>query len=151
MQLIPMLSAPATRLLFTSRIAPLDPESESAMRVKVSLPEDLESNYFMAVFRVKTSKRQFVGPQLVVFIKIKEEPRDPALKSSFDDSVDDSEIAGEQKYSEEQYEGMGSILLDEGYGSFERCVMAVRTVDGDMELARKILSKIVFTEAQFRP
>jgi len=43
--------------------------------------------------------------------------------------------------------GMGSILLDEGYGSFERCTMAIRTVDGDMEMARSILSKIVFSEA----
>jgi hypothetical protein len=79
------------------------------------------------------------------------EPRDHSLKSSFEDSSDDLDVENlNLKFSDEQYLGMGSILFDEGFGTFERCMMAVRTVDGDMDLARSILSKIVFSEAQFK-
>jgi len=42
---------------------------------------------------------------------------------------------------------MASILLDEGYGSFERCSMAIRCLRGDMEKAREILSKLIICEA----
>jgi hypothetical protein len=40
---------------------------------------------------------------------------------------------------------MGSILYDEGLGSFERCCAVVRVVQGDMEEARSILSKLIIT------
>jgi len=42
---------------------------------------------------------------------------------------------------------MGSILVDEGYGSFDLCCMVVRTVKGKMAAARDILSKLMITEA----
>jgi len=35
---------------------------------------------------------------------------------------------------------MASILMDEGYGSFDRCFSLVRTVRGNMDKARDILS-----------
>jgi len=41
---------------------------------------------------------------------------------------------------------MASILLDEGYGSFERCSMVIRCVSGDMEKARTLLSKLIISE-----
>lgn len=43
---------------------------------------------------------------------------------------------------------MASILLDEGYGSFERCSMVVRGLRGDMDKARSLLSKIIISEDQ---
>lgn len=46
--------------------------------------------------------------------------------------------------------GMASMLLDEGFGSFERCMETVRMLDGDITKARDILSSIMITEAQFR-
>jgi len=42
---------------------------------------------------------------------------------------------------------MGSILVDEGYGSFERCCMIIRTVKGVMVAAKDVLSKLMITEA----
>jgi hypothetical protein len=41
---------------------------------------------------------------------------------------------------------MASILLDEGYGLFERCNKVVRIMSGEMEKARSVLSKLIITE-----
>jgi len=43
---------------------------------------------------------------------------------------------------------MASILSDEGMGSFDRCMMTLRTLRGDIDHARKILSEIIFAIAQ---
>ena len=43
---------------------------------------------------------------------------------------------------------MASILCDEGYGSFDRCMLVLRAFRGDIKMARKILSQITFSEAQ---
>jgi len=50
-------------------------------------------------------------------------------------------------YSEEQLVGMASILADEGYGSFERALMAIRALRGDIKRTRNILSTLMITEA----
>ena len=44
---------------------------------------------------------------------------------------------------------MGSVIADEGYGSFDRCMLALRALRGDIEKTRKILSKITFTEVAY--
>lgn len=41
---------------------------------------------------------------------------------------------------------MASILEDEGYGQFEKCFNVVKSVRGDISLARKYLSKLIFRE-----
>ena len=51
-------------------------------------------------------------------------------------------------YSDQQLFNMASILCDEGYGSFDRCMLVLRAFRGDIERARKILSQITFSEAQ---
>lgn len=45
---------------------------------------------------------------------------------------------------------MASILLDEGFGSFDRCSMLIRCLRGDMEKAREVLSKLIISEAQLK-
>jgi hypothetical protein len=42
---------------------------------------------------------------------------------------------------------MASILLDEGFGSFDRCSMLIRCLRGDMVKAREVLSKLIISEA----
>ena len=42
---------------------------------------------------------------------------------------------------------MGSNLMDEGFGSFEKCCLVVRTVKGDISEARSVLSKLMISEA----
>ena len=56
--------------------------------------------------------------------------------------------SGIDVYSEQQLLHMGSILADEGFGSFDRCMMVLRSLRGDIEKARKLLSSITFTEIQ---
>jgi hypothetical protein len=41
---------------------------------------------------------------------------------------------------------MASILTDEGYGSFDRCLSMMRACKGDIEEAKKVLSKLIFKE-----
>jgi hypothetical protein len=45
---------------------------------------------------------------------------------------------------------MASILLDEGFGSLERCLSAIRILRGDIARAKEILSNLMITEAQLR-
>lgn len=50
-------------------------------------------------------------------------------------------------FSDEQFSSMASILLDEGFGSFDRCSMLIRCLRGDMVKAREVLSKLIISEA----
>lgn len=43
---------------------------------------------------------------------------------------------------------MGSILCDEGYGSFDRCMLTLRVHRGDIDRARATLTQITFAEAE---
>ena len=55
--------------------------------------------------------------------------------------------AGNDVYNEEQLFSMASILMDEGMGSFDRCMMTLRALRGDIKKARSILSEIMFAAA----
>lgn len=44
---------------------------------------------------------------------------------------------------------MASIMVDEGFGSFERCYSLIRTLRGNLERAKEILSQLIFYECQF--
>jgi hypothetical protein len=57
---------------------------------------------------------------------------------------------GHDVYSDQQLYHMASILLDEGFGSLERCLNAVRILRGDIGRAKEILSNLMITEAQLR-
>ena len=56
--------------------------------------------------------------------------------------------SGRDVYTDEQLLNMGSIVADQGYGSFDRCMLVLRTLRGDIEKARVVLSQITFAEAQ---
>ena len=56
--------------------------------------------------------------------------------------------SGRDVYTDEQLLNMGSIVADQGYGSFDRCMLVLRTLGGDIEKARVVLSQITFAEAQ---
>jgi hypothetical protein len=43
---------------------------------------------------------------------------------------------------------MASILSDEGYGGYDRCLLTLKALRGDIEKARKTLTQITFAEAQ---
>ena len=58
---------------------------------------------------------------------------------------------GKDVFNEPQLLNMGSVLLDEGYGDFERCMSVVRVLRGDIVRAREILSQLTYSEAKLQP
>ena len=57
--------------------------------------------------------------------------------------------SGKDVYNEQQLMNMASILFDEGLGSFDRCMLTLRALRGDIDQARQILREIMFTAAKF--
>jgi len=99
------------------------------------------------MFKLRTNKKLFIGPTLVLYVKI----HSGVEVSSFDDeqfkSAVDAPLNNGKEFKEEQLLNMGSILLDEGYGDFERCMYVIRVLRGDIVRAREILSQLTFSEA----
>lgn len=44
---------------------------------------------------------------------------------------------------------MSSILLDEGYGTFDRCLYACKATRGGIIRTKEILSSLMITEGHF--
>ena len=51
---------------------------------------------------------------------------------------------------DEKLLGLASILVDEAYGSFDRCYSLIRVVRGDLDLARDLGSKLIIYETTFQ-
>lgn len=147
MQLIPIMSSPTVKAIFDSDICQLQGMKSGNLNLKLQIPAVFDQNNLIMMFKLRTNKKVFVGPTLVLHVKIV-----PAVEvSSFDDgqfqeelpkSGNESELLkkGLDVYSEPQLLNMGSILLDEGYGDFERCMSVIRVLRGDIVRAREILS-----------
>ena len=43
---------------------------------------------------------------------------------------------------------MGRILVDEGYGDFDRCISVLKVLRKDIDGAREILGQLTFSEAR---
>jgi len=41
---------------------------------------------------------------------------------------------------------MASSLMDEGYGTFDRCIQVVKACKGDIYGSKQVLSKLIFKE-----
>ena len=133
-------------------------ESTGELKLRVKIPEDYTANHLILLLKIKQGKK-FIGPTLMLFAKIIKRRSSQEEFSSFDVEDDfasqnsvERELkqinAGVDVYSEQQLLNMASILSDEGMGSFDRCMMTLRTLRGDIEQARKILSEIIFAVAQ---
>jgi len=72
--LIPLMSAPTVRMFFESKISPLEANSQSDMAVTIQIPEGCLEKHLIVLFRLKTNKRQFVGPTLLVFVRLVDDP-----------------------------------------------------------------------------
>ena len=104
---------------------------------------------------------RYIGPTLCLFVKVIKRQDAAEEISSFapESNVRDVQLNGTVEkqmelirqgvdvYSDGQLFNMASILCDEGYGSFDRCMLVLRTLRGDIVRARKILSQLTFTEA----
>ena len=135
MELKPVMCKPKMRMLFSSSIVQLPGNSEAALTVKIEVTgKPSLGDYFVLIFKVKVKKR-FIGPDFVLFVKLN---RPESLESSaFEEPI---------KNATEQFE-MASDLQDEGFGTFDRCLSAVRMTDCNLDEARDVLSNIMLTLA----
>jgi len=63
--------------------------------------------------------------------------------------TNDPQSLSETEISEVQLFSMSSDLMDEGYGSFDRCFSALRVARGDLTQAKAILSSLMIAEGEF--
>ena len=109
------------------------------------------------MFRIKDTIRNcYVGEPFIAFLKIKEADKGRSSDNSNESSnsfksarsnLSESEIKQSQTtYSEQQLYAMASMLFDEGYGQYERCLKLIRCVGGNINTARVLLSEIIFNE-----
>lgn len=70
LQVIPVLSAPSVRMFFESDICQLEPNADSDLNVKLKIPQNSESHYYVLLLKIKTGQRYFTGPNMVAFIKL---------------------------------------------------------------------------------
>ena len=161
MQLVPVLSYPTLRIKPESNICELIQDEVGQLNVRVRLPENYKANHLILMFKLKDGKRH-VGPNLLLCAKIinrkvvEEEVSAFAMENDLDNVRGQGGLQNQLKmikrgidvYTEQQLLNMGSIAADEGFGSFDRCMLLLRTLRGDIDKARKILSRIMVAESQ---
>jgi len=161
MQLIPICSSPLIRVHYETSICELSPNRREDLKLRVKLPADFKSNHLVMVLKLKQGNT-FIGPTFLLCTKIITKQRVSHEVSAFDSSIEDEmknlstiekqlkQISqGKDVYTEQQLLGMASVLSDEGFGNYDRCLMVLRALRGDIDYARKTLSQITFSEAQY--
>jgi len=92
MNLMPVMSNPTLRIEFSSKIAPLRPGSVEDLKLRVRIPEEYTANHLILMLKLKQEKK-FVGPTMLLFVKIINRPdAEQVEESSFvqDDRSDGS-------------------------------------------------------------
>lgn len=99
------------------------------------------------MMRILDDKNVIMGDSrqdnLLVLFRI-EEDADDKQDSGLEEQA---KAKPDRKMSQEQLLATASVLLDEGYStSFDRCLKVATAVNGDIECARDMLSRITITE-----
>lgn len=91
MQLIPVMSSPTLRIHFESNISALRPGAVEDLMLRVRIPEEFTASHLILMLKLKQNKR-FVGPVMLLFIKIIKRQQTEIEESSFalDDRSDNS-------------------------------------------------------------
>ena len=91
MQLVPVMSYPTLRIHFESSVAGLRPGGVEELKLKVRIPEEFNSNHLILFLKLKQGRR-FVGPSMLLFVKIIRSESGDVEESSFaqDDLSDGS-------------------------------------------------------------
>lgn len=91
MQLVPVMSNPTLRIHFESSVAGLRPGGVEELKLKVRIPEEFNSNHLILFLKLKQGRR-FVGPSMLLFVKIIRSESGDVEESSFaqDDLSDGS-------------------------------------------------------------
>ena len=158
MQLIPIMSSPTVRCNFDSKICQLQGMKSGELKLNIDIPAEFDSSSLVMVLKLKANKKVFVGPTLILYVKINsyddDQEYEPNLSESNLEKMEQMlrEVKrGKDAFNEPQLLNMGSVLLDEGYGDFERCMSVVRVLRGDIVRAREILSQLTYSEAKLQP
>ena len=113
----------------------------------VFIPADgLATSYLALMFRLRLPN-SYIGQPLVAFLRLNPKPIAQSISQSV--SVKNSQAADFSNMTDEKLLGMASMMLDEGYGTFDRCYAIVRCVRGELSAAKEITSQLMFHEAQF--
>ena len=82
MRLIPVFSNPTLRVHYESNFCEIGPNETGDLKLKVRLPEDFNSNHLILVLKMKQGEN-FVGPNLLLFVKVIKQRDDMSEVSSF--------------------------------------------------------------------
>ena len=70
LQLIPIMASPTVRCHFDSNICQLQGMKSGNLKLNIEIPPEFDSNSLVMVLKLKTNKKIFVGPTLVLYVKI---------------------------------------------------------------------------------
>ena len=83
------MSSPTVKAVFDSDICQLQGMKSGNLNLKLELPADFDQHNMIMMFKLRTNKKIFVGPTLVLYVKII-----PGLEVS---SFDDDKISAENQ------------------------------------------------------
>ena len=133
MQLVPLRASPEVRVDFNSDICRLEKNATGTLELLVNIPKDFAADHLILLLRLTHGENNFVGPPLLLFVKIVGQEK---LQRSGDETI------------ESQILNQASLLCDQGYGTFDRCMMASKALGSDIEKAKVVLSALTFAEGQ---
>ena len=136
MHLVPLRASPEVRVEYNSEIYRLEKNATGALELSVNIPKDFPADHLILLLRLTHGENNFVGPPLLLFVKIVGQEK--SQKSDND----------ENEAIEQLLLNQASLLSDQGYGTFDRCLMASKALRSDIEKAKIVLSAITFAEGQ---
>ena len=137
-----------------SKVACLKPHQNGVLLLGINIPANFPYHFMVLHFKLQIGKN-LIAPNLLVNMKINTRADPNVDISSFDEkrlaeqqeakSLEQSlvEISqGNDIYNEDELIRMASLLEEEQYGSFDRCLNLIRALRGDILCARDILSEL---------
>ena len=70
MQLVPLRASPEVRVEFNSAICRLEKNATGTLELSVNIPKDFTADHLVLLLRLKHGENNFVGPPLLLFVKI---------------------------------------------------------------------------------
>jgi len=70
MQLVPLRASPEVSVEFNSAICRLEKNATGTLELSVNIPKDFIADHLVLLLRLKHGENNFVGPPLLLFVKI---------------------------------------------------------------------------------
>jgi len=121
----------------------LSPKEETELSITFQLPPDYARETILLSFTLEDRLGVKFGDTMTAIIKVEKEGIEGEREKKQVVNPDD---LTQFKLNDDSFAAMASILYDEGYGSFDRCFSVVKSVRGNLDLARERLTQLVFVE-----